>query len=608
MTPPVLTAPLSTPVSRPPTPDEYHQFLFQNLFQQTPLPSEAPAPGLPKRYTSIAEFFRDKDAGKLGDWGQPKTAAPTVAAPPAAASTGAATPPAATPAGTAAAPTAAVTPAGAAPAATFKPTKRYTSLSDFDKSQPAPAPAPGAPTAAPTAAPATAAAPAAPLSKADYLKANPVALAQPRAIPNPDPWKRLAFGLAAAAAGWGRPGGGMETAMKFRQGIADAEQKDREYNEQLPALNQARQDAAYRAYLQNQESKAATARNQTAASALGAEERRAASAAQFATPEGRLGFLKDNPAQFGGLSPAEASEYVLTGKIAQPSAAESKGQWVTDTATGKPVFATSAQIAGAPGGTYAPYAAKAPGAPATKDLLVNGKTVIEAWDPKTGKFDLPVGEAPPSFAQTGFFKPMIVFDPTTAQLMQGSFDERTGTVTAYGAGRSSKDLLPVVDAAVRPLNDAIVAGHEADKRLRVMEENAADAWKGGHADQQAMLSLLANHLGMTTGAQRGARINQAMWDEALKSRPWLQGAAVKFDKDGALSGVVLTQAQIAQMLKLAKIVDQQSWQQASDTAAMYGIPWSPLPPAGALKPGVHTSFGNGQVWTLGTDGLPERIK
>lgn len=71
-----------------------------------------------------------------------------------------------------------------------------------------------------------------------------------------------------------------------------------------------------------------------------------------------------------------------------------------------------------------------------------------------------------------------------------------------------------------------------------------------HNDQQAMLSLLANHLGMTMGLQKGSRLTKDIIQEAQKSRPWLQGLAAKFDKDGYLSGVTLTPQQMKQMLSL----------------------------------------------------------
>lgn len=87
------------------------------------------------------------------------------------------------------------------------------------------------------------------------------------------------------------------------------------------------------------------------------------------------------------------------------------------------------------------------------------------------------------------------------------------------------------------------------ERFNVMAANYEDALKG---DQQAGLSLLANHLGMTMGLQKGARLNQAVINEAIKSRPWLQGLAAKWSKDGYLDGVVLTPQQANEMLSNAR--------------------------------------------------------
>jgi hypothetical protein len=88
---------------------------------------------------------------------------------------------------------------------------------------------------------------------------------------------------------------------------------------------------------------------------------------------------------------------------------------------------------------------------------------------------------------------------------------------------------------------------DSAERFNVMAKNYRDGLKG---DQQAMLSLLSNHLGMTMGLQKGARLNQAIINEAQQSLPWLQGLKAKFDSDGYLSGVVLSPEQMKQMLSL----------------------------------------------------------
>ncbi len=91
---------------------------------------------------------------------------------------------------------------------------------------------------------------------------------------------------------------------------------------------------------------------------------------------------------------------------------------------------------------------------------------------------------------------------------------------------------------------------DSAERFNVMAKNYEDAVKSH--DQQAMLSLLANHLGMTMGLQKGARLNQAIISEAQKSAPWLQSIGAKFDKDGYLSGVTLTPQQMQSMVSLGR--------------------------------------------------------
>jgi hypothetical protein len=94
-------------------------------------------------------------------------------------------------------------------------------------------------------------------------------------------------------------------------------------------------------------------------------------------------------------------------------------------------------------------------------------------------------------------------------------------------------------------------------RMKTMDKNLAAGLKG---DQQAMLSLVANHIGMTLGGQKGARINQAVWNEAVESahldqrmiaRSFHQEANGDYVFDGWKSGVTLTPEQMRQMVALA---------------------------------------------------------
>ena len=117
-------------------------------------------------------------------------------------------------------------------------------------------------------------------------------------------------------------------------------------------------------------------------------------------------------------------------------------------------------------------------------------------------------------------------------------------------GQMKKDLHDKVIGfkGSKDYNDTKTAYEAAVDRTDTMDKNLQNAIQG---DQQAMLSLVANHIGMTLGAQRGARITRAVWDEAIQSAPWLARAASRFDERGYLSGVTLAPEQMKQMVRLA---------------------------------------------------------
>lgn len=110
---------------------------------------------------------------------------------------------------------------------------------------------------------------------------------------------------------------------------------------------------------------------------------------------------------------------------------------------------------------------------------------------------------------------------------------------------------------------------DSAERFNVMARNYQDAVKDH--DQQAMLSLLANHLGMTMGLQKGSRLTRDIIHEAEQSRPWLQGLQAKFDKNGYLTGVVLTPQQMAQMMTLAEGRYSQDVAKARSMAGYVGV-------------------------------------
>lgn len=119
---------------------------------------------------------------------------------------------------------------------------------------------------------------------------------------------------------------------------------------------------------------------------------------------------------------------------------------------------------------------------------------------------------------------------------------------------------------------------DSQSRYDIMEQNVI---AGKQGDQQAMLSLLANHLGMTMGLAKGARINQAIINEAQQSAPWLGRIQARFDDRGYLSGIVLTPEQMDQMVDLAR---NRVMEDGRKVTAMQGFMGGPKPPVNSATP------------------------
>ena len=132
---------------------------------------------------------------------------------------------------------------------------------------------------------------------------------------------------------------------------------------------------------------------------------------------------------------------------------------------------------------------------------------------------------------------------------------------------------------------------DADFRANQMEQNYKDALGG---NQQAMVSLLTNHIGMTLGLQKGARITKDILHEAQKSAPWLQNVAARFSDQGYLEGVTLSPLAMAQMVELARQQRQNAWDRADSEATYMGIgnkPQSTYKQPEAAQAGPKRDFG-----------------
>lgn len=117
-------------------------------------------------------------------------------------------------------------------------------------------------------------------------------------------------------------------------------------------------------------------------------------------------------------------------------------------------------------------------------------------------------------------------------------------VQRYKTAHPNQNLPPV-------LTKAFGTYQQSQSRMDVMQQSYEEAIKDP-GNSQAMLNLTANHLGMTMGLQPGARMNQAIINEAIKSGYLDERIQAHFGPDGYLTGVVLTPRQMKQMLDLAK--------------------------------------------------------
>lgn len=117
-------------------------------------------------------------------------------------------------------------------------------------------------------------------------------------------------------------------------------------------------------------------------------------------------------------------------------------------------------------------------------------------------------------------------------------------VHKYQAAHPNANLPPV-------LTKAFGTYQQSQSRMDVMDASYKDAIRDP-GNQQAMLNLLASHLGMTMGLQPGARMNQAIIGEAQRSGYLDERIEAHFGPDGFMTGVVLTPRQMSQMMTLAQ--------------------------------------------------------
>ena len=194
-----------------------------------------------------------------------------------------------------------------------------------------------------------------------------------------------------------------------------------------------------------------------------------------------------------------------------------------------------------------------------------------------------------------------------AALFDGCMKGRTMYVMPYMMGHPKS---PYAKACIQVTDNSYVA-----VSMRIMTRMTQDAKNAMEGNQQAMVSLLTNHIGMTLGAQKGAHITKDILHEAQDSNSFLQGLEARFDPEkGYLTGVTLSPTQITQMLDLARtqreLIRDNVLEKARQEGTITKVPAgrstvteggaraSAAPPANLLKEGQITHFKNGQSWEL----------
>lgn len=163
------------------------------------------------------------------------------------------------------------------------------------------------------------------------------------------------------------------------------------------------------------------------------------------------------------------------------------------------------------------------------------------------------------------------------QMARRNAQEAVARIHAAAAGAK---IPPMVAKAADTFEDS-------QSRMNVMQKAYDDAMRDP-GNQQAQLNLLANHLGMTMGLQKGARINQHMIDEAKSSGYLDERIEAHFGPDGYMTGVVLTPRQMGQMVGLAGDRLLEDSRKVTDMEGYFGVQGKT-----ALKPRIPGSGGAG---------------
>jgi len=179
----------------------------------------------------------------------------------------------------------------------------------------------------------------------------------------------------------------------------------------------------------------------------------------------------------------------------------------------------------------------------------------------------------PTFAETGLYEPVQI--PVAGGGMQpGVFDKRTGTTRPVAPERAT-----IPKAAQKEIDENLATARGFDRLekaqgdiLKGVQEHGEPGPMGGgpYLNGPESMQFIANHIAMTFGAVKGARVGRDIIQEHVKARDL--GQELEAIAQHVLSGGVITYQQAQQMAETAKINRKTAWAQAKQAAENYGQP------------------------------------
>lgn len=224
---------------------------------------------------------------------------------------------------------------------------------------------------------------------------------------------------------------------------------------------------------------------------------------------------------------------------------------------------------------------------------------IMQWNPETRRFDIPAGQAPPKEAKrVGSPFAAEVYGTPEEKAAAGEYQkgqlEKTVEAEQRGferfQGRLTSQEQVKMRTEVRKLADV---ARKAETLSRKMQDILSEVEQTGTISGPQSMVLLSNHIAMTFGAVKGARMGRDMIMEHLRARSMPQGMEALARR--ILQGGNLSMKQAEEFVELARIRRFREWQSVVETANARGVDVGMI--------GVPTEI---QGAVLGTQGIEIR--